>query len=169
MHVAENGTLLTGRDKGRVERLLEAARRSRRPGRPRWTVAQAIRDDNRWFLYVVAGLRFREIAWLEQQDGQRSAVSSTGIEKVLSRRPAPISIAQRAESSVRDSVNRVQRNRAPAAPPPRARRRRLDALAAETPVYQCPDHGRDCDERCKHMLMWRSQIETSLPRDRSGA
>ena len=161
-------TLLT-RDEsaaGRLEKLLNTARRRRRAGKP-ISAKQVVRDLDRWSLCFETGLTFREIAWVERRGGQYGTYS-TVIKEVLAHRPRPLRIAPGAESSVRDSVNRTQRLLNPDAPPYRARRRRLEPLPASIPTYQCPEHGAKCGPGCRYMLTWRNQIERFLPTDRSG-
>jgi len=152
--------------KQRAEKTLELARQNRRPGRP-VSIAQMIRDDDRYYLHFHDGLSFREIAWLQRRVGQQHIVS-TAINEVLARRPQPLSIAPGAESSVRDSVNRVLKREKPDAPAHRARRRRLEPLPADLAGYDCPEHDRGCGPRCRYLLAWKSQVEPFLPTDRSG-
>jgi hypothetical protein len=49
-----------------------------------------------------------------------------------------------------------------------ARRRRLDTPAEGIEKYHCPQHGRECPEKCAHMNAWLERANRALPNETTG-
>ncbi len=125
----------------------------------RWvrTVAPAVfnRAVRRYDLHRQEGLTFRQIAYLEREERRGRTLRPGQL------RGVPVRIDPGAESSVRESVQRVYRSIYRV----RYRAKRMSVGASNVMPYQCQTHPKgDCPKECPVLTDWCARLWPSLPK-----
>lgn len=118
-------------------------------------------DIERYKLHMDHQLNFRQIAFFEDEAKKGKPIAIRDM-------PQKIKKDVTKESAVGESVSRIY-EAIYLKPFPKARRRRLDAPAEGIPEYNCPEHGKDCPEKCQYLEEWMTKVNRTLPTDHTGS